>query len=95
MAAPSSSPPNPEICPVCGEEVPEGVRACPGCGADHEIGWADDDDSLTALPDDEFDYDAFVEREFGSGTRPPGIPTIWWVTAIILIIALGAVFILS
>ncbi|MEZ5276126.1 MAG: zinc ribbon domain-containing protein [Opitutaceae bacterium] len=96
MAARSQTPSTPEICPVCGEEVPPGARACPGCGADERTGWGDDDASGSVdLPDDDaFDYDAFVEREFGGGARPPGIRTIWWVTAIVLIIAVGVVFIL-
>lgn len=29
----------PETCPVCGETVPPGARACPGCGADERSGW--------------------------------------------------------
>ena len=29
----------PETCPVCGEDVPRGARACPGCGADERSGW--------------------------------------------------------
>lgn len=33
----------PAECPVCGEEVPRGAKACPGCGADERSGWNDDD----------------------------------------------------
>ena len=83
----------PEICPVCGADVPPGARSCPECGADHETGWAEDDGSGDVdLPaDDDFDYEAFVEREFGSGVRPPGIGRVWWLTAIILL----AVFVIG
>jgi hypothetical protein len=88
-----SRPPTPEICPVCGEDVPPGARACPGCGADHDTGWSDEANETTVdLPDDDFDYEAFVEREFGTGARPAGIRPIWWVTAIILVIVFIGVY---
>ena len=83
----------PEICPVCGEDVPPGARACPGCGADHETGWSDEANETTVdLPDDDFDYEAFIKREFGSGARPAGIRRVWWVTAIILVVAFIGVY---
>lgn len=97
MATRSRMPPTPEVCPVCGEEVPPGSRSCPGCGADETTGWGDDDsfESVDLSSEDEFDYDAFVEREFGGGARPPGIATIWWVTAIVLVVAFTVIFILA
>ena len=33
----------PEVCPVCGEDVPPNAKACPECGACHESGWKLDD----------------------------------------------------
>jgi hypothetical protein len=77
----------PEICPVCGEDVPRRSLACPACGADHNSGWRIDADAHEALdlPDEDFDYDEFVRREFGSSAKPAGIKTIWWITAIILL----------
>ena len=57
---------SPEICPNCGADVPRGARSCPECGADEKTGWSD---SATAdrlgIPDDNFDYDKFVQEEFG------------------------------
>src|SRR5689334_14693693 len=32
----------PSECPVCGESVPRGAKACPGCGADERSGWNDE-----------------------------------------------------
>ncbi|HVZ66100.1 MAG TPA: zinc-ribbon domain-containing protein [Lacunisphaera sp.] len=29
----------PSTCPVCGEPVPSGAKACPECGADERSGW--------------------------------------------------------
>jgi hypothetical protein len=79
--------PAPEVCPVCGEDVPRGSLACPACGADHNSGWRSDayiHDALD-LPDDDFDYDEFVQREFGARAKPAGTKTIWWITAIVLL----------
>jgi hypothetical protein len=81
----------PEICPNCGAEVPPNAAACPECGADEQTGWSD---RATAqrlgLPDDEFNYDEFIQEEFGpsqtSKTRPRGIGWLWWIIAIILIL---------
>jgi len=73
----------PETCPNCGTDVPRKARACPGCGADEHTGWSDDTyaDGLD-LPDAEFNYDRFVEEEFGTGrARPRGIRWFWWAVA--------------
>src|SRR4051812_27133868 len=82
-------PKSPEVCPVCGEDVPRGALACPECGADHESGWREDAESYgVALPDDEeeFDYDEYLQREFGASPKPEGVKTVWWITAIVLIL---------
>jgi len=77
----------PEICPVCGEDVPGGALACPECGADHNSGWRKDAENYDGvdLPD-EFDYEEFTRREFGSSAKPPGISAVWWVTALVLLV---------
>lgn len=61
-------------CPHCGEDVPAKRRSCPHCGASENDGWGEDD---TDLEDGEFDYDEYVEREFGQSRdfdqpRSPG-----------------------
>jgi len=71
---------------VCGTEVPEKALACPECGADHETGW---NEEATAgdgidLPDTEFDYNAYVKREFGASTSTPASNKKIW-TAIIIV----------
>jgi predicted nucleic acid-binding Zn ribbon protein len=73
---------SPEICPVCGEAVPDGASACPGCGADERTGWSDEARyEQLGLPDAEFDYDEFVEREFhGKEPRRRNARLWWWVT---------------
>ncbi len=80
----------PFTCPVCGEEVPPNAKACPECGACDKSGWSrgGDADGLD-LPDeeDEFDYDKFLQDEFDKGTRPKGLPMIWWIIALVVLFA--------
>jgi RNA polymerase subunit RPABC4/transcription elongation factor Spt4 len=78
---------SPETCPNCGSDVPRGANSCPECGADEKTGWSD---SATAdrlgIPDENFDYQKFVQEEFGPPrVKPCGIPWLWWVTALALI----------
>jgi hypothetical protein len=79
----------PPICPNCGAQVPPAARACPECGADEETGWsAEAYAPQPDLPDEEFDYDKFVDREFGSAKPvPEGIHWFWWIVAIVLVLA--------
>ena len=47
------------------------------------------------LPEDEFDYDDFVEREFGDQPHQKvGLAWYWWLTAVVLLVAMvwGFVF---
>jgi hypothetical protein len=37
--------------------------------------------------DDDFDYDEFVEREFGSPMRDKSVPLHWQVVAMVLVVA--------
>jgi len=79
----------PDVCPNCGAEIPAGAKACPECGSDEQTGWSEQarTDSLD-LPDKNFDYDEFVEREFGEPKKSPvprGIRRFWWVIAILLL----------
>ena len=76
----------PEICPNCGAEVPHKARACPECGADEKTGWSDEAyASGLDLPDETFDYNDFVKREFGGKSPVPrGIHWFWWIVALVL-----------
>ncbi len=79
----------PEICPNCGAEVPPNARACPECGADEQTGWSEAarTDGLD-LPDENFDYDDFVKREFGDKRPVPrGVHRFWWVIALLVVAA--------
>lgn len=77
----------PDTCPNCGADVPPNSRACPACGSDESTGWSEQAkyDALD-LPDDAFNYDAFVQREFGSqNRRPAGRRLFWWVAALLVL----------
>ena len=84
----------PEVCPVCGEDVPPNAVACPECGADHNSGWRDDAETYDGvnLPEDAFNYDDFVRQEFGPQAKPAGLKTIWWIVGVVLVVALAFYF---
>lgn len=59
----------PENCPNCGADVPRGARACSECGADEKTGWSEEADTPgnLGIPEESFDYEDFMQREFGGG----------------------------
>ncbi|HWN96312.1 MAG TPA: zinc-ribbon domain-containing protein [Methylomirabilota bacterium] len=76
----------PETCPNCGADVPRNAKACPECGSDESTGWSDDAHTQSLdLPDQEFNYDEFAQREFGKPKRSPR-QIFWWVVAIGLLL---------
>ncbi len=83
----------PDICPVCGTEVPERARACPECGADEKTGWSERAryDEL-GIPDDSFDYDDFVSREFEGKKSKRKLGWLWFTIALLLLLAFALPF---
>ena len=80
----------PEVCPICGADVPSNAKVCPGCGSDETTGWSEDAVSQgldLPEPQEDFKYDDFVKREFGKpDPKPRGIAWYWWVVAVALLI---------
>jgi hypothetical protein len=76
-----------DCCPNCGAELPRNARACPECGSDESTGWSEDAQTGGLdLPDDSFDYNDYVAREFGRRPpRPRGIHWGWWLLAMVLL----------
>ena len=74
-------------CPQCGAEVPPRARACPECGSDEQTGWSERAQAEGLdLPDEEFDYDDYVKREFGGqGPKPRGLHWFWWLVGVALL----------
>lgn len=83
----------PDYCPVCGAEVPSRAKACPECGADDETGWSERarSDAL-GIPDDSFDYQDFVEREFKGRKPKRKLQPLWFAAALILILLFALAF---
>lgn len=82
----------PEICPNCGAEISPNAKVCPECGSCEETGWGEKAhaDNL-GLPDEDFDYDDFVKREFGDKKPVPrGLGWFWWLVALILLVVFAA-----
>ena len=81
------------VCPYCGCEVRVG-ETCPGCHKKtkkpRQRSWEQDksQDGLD-LPDDDFDYEKFVAREFGSAPHQAlGLQWYWWLLAVALLVAM-------
>ncbi len=81
---------SPDICPNCGAEVPLRAKACPECGADEKTGWSEDAaTSALGLPEEHFDYNEFVKREFNPPkSRVLGIRWYYWLAAVLLVLVL-------
>jgi hypothetical protein len=77
----------PDTCPNCGADVPPKAKACPECGACEQTGWSEDAAvGDLGIPEESFDYNEFVKREFGAKKiLPRGIGWFWWA------ISLGAI----
>ncbi len=84
------------ICPFCAREVRVG-KPCPGCeqraAKPVKKTWEQDPsaDDLD-LPNDDFDYDAFVAREFGGkfSHRTLGIKWYWWLLGVAVLVGMIA-----
>lgn len=78
------------LCPFCGSDVRVG-NPCSGCAKkSKKRPWEQptSQDGLD-LPDDDFDYDDFVEHEFGKlPHRGLRLPWYWWALGIFLLIGL-------
>lgn len=87
-------------CPFCDHEARVG-QPCPGCAPKittprrQRKSWQQDHsaDGLD-LPDDDFDYDAFVAREFGGAPhRRLGVKWYWWLLGVLVLAAMLAAWV--
>lgn len=86
------------ICPFCDREVRVG-KPCPGCAKKRKPrpvpkkrSW-EQEGSLDGLdlPDEDFDYEDFVAREFGSKPhRQIGVKWYWWLLGVGLLLLMAA-----
>ncbi|HWA26941.1 MAG TPA: zinc ribbon domain-containing protein [Lacunisphaera sp.] len=79
----------PGECPVCGDEVPKGAKACPGCGADERSGWDEEDTRYDGLdlPDE-----AFGDDRKSQPTPLTGRDPVWIALAVLVTLALILTF---
>lgn len=87
----------PGQCPACGEWVPRRAAACDCCGACDRSGWKAETDVYDGLdlPDEDFDYDEFIAREFGSGREASSFAkNKWWWVALILVLVFALSYLL-
>lgn len=80
----------PSECPVCGEHVPRGAAACPGCGADERTGWNEEATRYDGidLPDP-----AFADEDTAAVARRKHSQGLWLVAAVGLLVLLIITFI--
>ena len=94
-------------CPHCGADLKPRARSCRACGADARAGWSEDGwqagpEAPAGHGEDDFDYDDFLEREFGSGKPSRAtsgrrrLKVLWWVMLLVFLLPLllGAVLLL-
>lgn len=83
----------PGQCPACGEWVPRKAAACDCCGACERSGWQAETDVYDGLdlPDEDFNYDDFVAREFGGKSESKNH---WWWVALILVVVFALSYLL-
>ena len=62
--------------------------ACPERGADEHSGWSEAARTVgLGHPDENFDYNDFVKREFGDKSAVPrGVHWFWWVIALVVVV---------
>jgi uncharacterized membrane protein YvbJ len=72
-------------CPHCGAEIRAGAKFCRHCGSSDSDGWRNEQDWGDDA--DDFDYEQFVEREFGTSQTNTAIAPFWrWVAMVLLIL---------
>ena len=78
-----------EACPNCGADVPPKAKACPACGSCERTGWSEKAryDDLD-IPTEEFNYDEFVQNEFGGKPTRRKPDFFWWLVGIALLAAM-------
>lgn len=75
------------MCPRCDREVRVGSAGCPKCNAGEDLDFDGDGLDLDLQEDDLFDYDKFVEEEFGGLPKKTFKEWFWWAVALITLIA--------
>ena len=70
-------------CPHCGAEIRANATFCRECGSSDSDGWG----SESYDNEDDFDYEQFVEDNFGDSRRSNTVSRKWQLVALLLVIA--------
>ena len=81
----------PGECPVCGESVPRGARACPVCGADERAGWDEEAARYDGLDLPDAAFDDAREHERAPRRRPD---LFWLIVTVVVLLAVITAFVL-
>jgi ribosomal protein L40E len=76
-------------CSHCGAEISSSASFCRHCGSSDADGWRVDSPSseIDSHEDEEFDYDSFVEDEFGNNDFVTQTSALWrWVAIALLVL---------
>jgi hypothetical protein len=79
----------PTECPVCGDPVSRGAKACPGCGADERSGW---DDEATRYDGLDLPDEAFVDEEPPVSVHRKPRDWTWVALAVLVLFAVTMTF---
>ncbi|MFO1476167.1 MAG: zinc ribbon domain-containing protein [Verrucomicrobiota bacterium] len=72
-------------CPHCGAELSPNAKSCRECGTDASTEWSEEAGEGLGLPDEEFDYEDFVRKEFGKSPVPRGLRPFWWIVGVLVL----------
>jgi hypothetical protein len=81
----------PTECPVCGEAVPRGARACPGCGADERSGWNEEATRYDGL---DLPGAAYDDERAHTPVRRSSHDNIWLVVTVLVLLAVITAFVI-
>lgn len=71
-------------CSHCGGEIKASATFCRHCGSSDSDGWSDGEEGYET--DDDFDYEGFVEDNFGESDANVRTPVHWRTVAVILLV---------
>ena len=79
-------------CPHCGEDIREDANFCRHCGSSDDDGWGDEAEGYEGESLDEFDYEGFVEDNYGATSANLGTKMRWRFVSVVLLLLIATFF---